>query len=61
MDSDRDGLRDRAEVTGARNGMFGYEPTSPRNEDTDGGGVRDLREIRLGSNPADIRSGPRNP
>ena len=61
VDTDWDGLRDKVEVTGSRNGKFGYEPTSPYRRDTDRGGVPDRREIRLGSNPADIRSGPRNP
>lgn len=61
VDTDRDGLRDKVEVTGSRNGKFGDEPTSPYRPDTDGGGVADKREIRWGSNPADIRSGPRNP
>lgn len=61
VDTDWDGLRDKVEVTGSRNGKFGYEPTSPYRRDTDRGGVADKREIRLGSNPADINSGPLNP
>ena len=61
VDTDRDGLRDRVEVTGSRNDKFRNEPTNPRKKDTDGGGIRDLREIQLGSNPADLGSGPRNP
>ena len=61
VDTDLDGLRDKVEVTGSKNGKFGYEPTSPYRRDTDRGGVADKREIRLGSNPADIHSAPRNP
>jgi hypothetical protein len=60
-DTDRDGLRDKVEVRGSRNGKFRYEPTNPNLRDTDHGGVDDKREIWLGSNPADIRSGPHSP
>ena len=60
-DSDNDGLRDKAEVTGSRNAKFKNEPTNPRKKDTDRGGVNDLNEIKAGSNPANIKSGPRNP
>jgi hypothetical protein len=61
-DTDRDGLRDRSEVTGSRNASFGSEATNPRrwNSDLDGHSS-DLREVRWGSDPNDRRSTPQHP
>jgi hypothetical protein len=50
-DTDRDGLRDGAEVRRYK--------TNPRKRDTDGDGYSDRREIRAGSDPRDPRSVPR--
>lgn len=60
-DTDRDGVADRAERTGSKNKKYKRQKTSPVNWDTDFGGVSDGREVRAGSNPANVRSGPRNP
>ncbi|MCP3423565.1 Ig-like domain-containing protein [Nocardioides pinisoli] len=60
-DSDRDGLKDKVEVTGSANKRFGRDRTDPTKCDTDRGGVRDGAEVRARSNPADWRSGPRDP
>ena len=60
-DTDRDGLKDEVEVTGKANKRFGRDRTDPTTCDTDRGGVRDGAEVRARSNPADWRSGPRDP
>ena len=57
---DRDGLKDRAEVTGARTRAYGRPRTNPLDFDTDRGGVGDGREVAAGSDPTDVRVGPRN-
>jgi hypothetical protein len=49
-DTDRDGLRDGAEVNRWK--------TNPRRKDTDGDGFSDRREIRAGTDPRDRRSYP---
>ena len=49
-DTDRDGLRDRAEVRRYH--------TNPRKRDTDGDGYGDRAEIRAGTNPRDPNSHP---
>jgi hypothetical protein len=45
-------------VTGSRNKKHDRHKTNPLNFDTDGGGVNDGREIRLGADPADVKSAP---
>jgi hypothetical protein len=60
-DTDRDGLKDKVEMTGRANRRFGRDSTDPSKCDTDEGGIRDGSEVRARSNPADFRSGPRNP
>ena len=60
-DTDRDGLTDKVEVTGKANKRFGKAKTDPTKCDTDKGGVRDGMEVKARSNPADWRSGPRDP
>ena len=50
-DTDRDGLRDRAELVRWR--------TNPRRADTDGDGFKDGAEVRAGTNPRNPRSFPR--
>ena len=60
-DTDRDGLSDKAEKTGQANKRFGRQKSDPSTCDTDRGGVSDGREVRAGSNPSDVRSGPRRP
>jgi hypothetical protein len=52
-DTDRDGLRDGAEVRRFR--------TNPRKRDTDGDGFRDRCELRKGTNPRKRRSRPKRP
>ena len=49
------------DVTGKANKRFGRDRTDPTTCDTDRGGVRDGAEVRARSNPADWRSGPRDP
>lgn len=60
-DTDRDGLKDKAEVTGSANEKYKKDKTDPTKCDTDKGGVRDGMEVRAKANPADWRSGPRDP
>ncbi|WP_246856136.1 Ig-like domain-containing protein [Nocardioides xinjiangensis] len=60
-DTDRDGLQDKVEMTGKANKRWGKDKTDPTKCDTDRGGVRDGAEVRARSNPADWRSGPRDP
>jgi hypothetical protein len=60
-DTDRDGLKDRVELTGRANKRWGRDKTDPTSCDTDRGGVSDGAEVRAGSNPANWRSGPRDP
>ena len=57
-DTDGDGLTDKQEVTGSKNKKFDRRKTDPLNVDTDGGGVSDGREIKLGSDPSDVKSAP---
>ena len=52
-DTDRDGLRDRAEIRRWK--------TNPRRADTDGDGFKDGVEVRAGTNPRKRRSHPRRP
>ncbi|UFN44868.1 Ig-like domain-containing protein [Nocardioides okcheonensis] len=59
LDTDRDGLKDKVEKTGKANKRHGKAKTDPSKCDTDRGGVSDGREVRAGSDPSDIRSGPR--
>ncbi|HWJ83452.1 MAG TPA: hypothetical protein VNS55_14530 [Nocardioides sp.] len=60
-DTDNDGLGDKAEVTGSRNRKHDFHKSDPANADTDFGGIKDGPEIRASSDPADVRSGPKNP
>lgn len=60
-DTDRDGLRDRAEMTGRKNSAHRRHLSDPTRRDTDRGGVGDGREVRVGADPADVRSGLRFP
>lgn len=60
-DTDRDGLADLVEVTGSANRRHRHHLSDPTRWDTDRGGVGDRREVRHGSDPADVRSGPRTP
>ena len=60
-DTDRDGLKDKVEMTGEANKRFGKDKSDPTKCDTDKGGVSDGKEVRAHSNPADVRSGPRRP
>ena len=60
-DTDRDGLKDKVELTGKANKRFGRDRSDPSKCDTDKGGVRDGAEVKERSNPADWRSGPRDP
>lgn len=57
-DTDRDKLSDRQEMTGARNTRHGRAKTDPTKCDTDRGGASDGREVRRGSDPTRIKSGP---
>jgi hypothetical protein len=52
-DTDRDGLRDRAEIKKYK--------TNPRRKDTDGDGVGDGAEVRAGTDPKNPASRPSNP
>ncbi|MDZ5662272.1 Ig-like domain-containing protein [Nocardioides sp. S-58] len=60
-DTDRDGLKDKVELKGTANKRFRKAKTDPSKCDTDQGGVSDGAEVKARSNPADIRSTPRNP
>ncbi|GAA1930581.1 Ig-like domain-containing protein [Nocardioides hwasunensis] len=60
-DTDRDGLKDKVELKGTANKKFKKAKTDPSRCDTDRGGVSDGAEVKAGSNPADIKSTPRNP
>ncbi|NYJ01045.1 hypothetical protein HNR19_001743 [Nocardioides thalensis] len=60
-DTDDDGVPDLAEITGRRNKAHGFRKSDPTNADTDFGGITDGKELRAGSDPADVRSGPRDP
>ncbi|WP_157953207.1 Ig-like domain-containing protein [Nocardioides allogilvus] len=57
-DTDKDGLSDKAEKTGSANKKWKRRKTDPTKCDTDGGGVSDGREVKLGSDPTRIMSGP---
>lgn len=57
-DTDKDGVKDKAEKTGSANTKWKRRKTDPSKCDTDGGGVSDGREIKLGSDPTRIKSGP---
>ncbi|KRF17347.1 hypothetical protein ASG90_08630 [Nocardioides sp. Soil797] len=60
-DTDKDGLKDNQERTGSKNKRHKKHKTSPVNWDTDFGAVSDGKEIRKKADPADARSGPKNP
>lgn len=57
-DTDRDKIKDGAERTGKANKAWKRRKTSPMLCDTDTGGTSDGREIRFGSDPTRIKSGP---
>lgn len=57
-DTDRDKLTDGDERTGRRNKKWKRRKTSPMLCDTDTGGTSDGREVRFGSDPTRIKSGP---
>lgn len=59
--SDRDGLDDRAEVTGSANQRFGGRASDPLDWDTDHGGISDGAEVKAGSDPTNVGSGPLHP
>jgi hypothetical protein len=58
-DTDRDGLSDKAEVTGRMNREHGRHRSDPANYDTDGGHIKDGREIKFGSDPSNAYSAPK--
>ncbi|UUZ58859.1 thrombospondin type 3 repeat-containing protein [Nocardioides sp. B-3] len=51
-------MSDKAERTGSANKKYKRRKTDPSKCDTDGGGVNDGREVKLGSDPTRIKSGP---
>jgi hypothetical protein len=57
-DTDKDGLRDKVEKTGSANKKWQRHKSDPSKCDTDTGGVSDGREVKLGSDPSKIKSGP---
>jgi hypothetical protein len=57
-DTDGDNLTDREEYTGSANKRHGRHKTDPLNYDTHGGHIKDGREVKLGSDPADAYSAP---
>ncbi|EON23571.1 adhesin protein [Nocardioides sp. CF8] len=57
-DTDRDRIKDKVEKKGSANKKFKRRKTDPTKCDTDRGGVSDGREIKLGSDPTNITSGP---
>ena len=57
-DTDRDKLKDGVERSGRANKKWQRRKTSPMLCDTDGGGSSDGREVRFGSDPTRIKSGP---
>lgn len=57
-DTDKDGLGDKDEKTGSANRKWQRHKSDPTKCDTDRGGVSDGREVKLGSDPSRIRSGP---
>lgn len=57
-DTDRDRIKDKVEMKGSANKKFKRRKTDPTKCDTDRGGVSDGREIKLGSDPTRITSGP---
>lgn len=57
-DTDRDKLKDGVERSGQANKKWQRGKTSPMLCDTDGGGSSDGREVRFGSDPTRIKSGP---
>lgn len=60
-DTDSDGLTDKQERTGSANKRWAKHKTSPVNCDTDRGGIKDGREVRKKSDPADVYSSPKRP
>jgi hypothetical protein len=60
-DTDRDGVKDRAEITGSANRAHGRRKSDPTHYDTDRGGTNDGREIKSGSDPSDWASYPSSP
>lgn len=57
-DTDKDGLKDKVEKSGSANKAWQRRKTDPTKCDTDQGGARDGREIKVGSDPSRIKSGP---
>lgn len=57
-DTDRDKIKDGDERTGKKNKKWKRGKTSPMLCDTDTGGSSDGREVRFGSDPTRIKSGP---
>lgn len=57
-DTDRDKLKDGVERSGRANKAWKRRKTSPMLCDTDTGGTADGREVRFGSDPTRIKSGP---
>jgi hypothetical protein len=57
-DTDKDGLKDKVEKTGSANRKWQRHKSDPTKCDTDHGGVSDGREVKLGSDPSQIKSGP---
>lgn len=57
-DTDRDGLADGVERTGSANARWQRRKTDPTRCDTDQGGFSDGEEVRAGSDPSRIGSGP---
>ena len=57
-DTDKDGLKDKVEKKGSANKRWSRRKTDPTKCDTDQGGARDGREVRAGSDPTRIKSGP---
>ncbi len=56
--SDLDATVAWAEKTGKANKKFGKHMTDPSKCDTDRGGVSDGKEVKAGSDPSQIKSGP---
>ena len=51
-------MKDKAEKKGSTNKKFGRHKTDPSKCDTDRGGVSDGKEVKAGSDPSKIKSGP---
>ncbi|WP_133241161.1 binary toxin-like calcium binding domain-containing protein [Nocardioides gansuensis] len=57
-DTDKDRLKDKVEKTGKANKRYQKRKTDPTKCDTDRGGASDGREVKAGSDPSRIKSGP---